>query len=99
MAKVTWTPRARSDLVDILVYIRRDNRPAARRFHGRLKETLDQIAEFPKIGALRPELGRRLRSLPFGNYLVFYRPLKSGIVLARVVHGGRDLRRVFKRKK
>jgi toxin ParE1/3/4 len=39
-----------------------------------------------------------MRSWPirgFGNHLVFYRPTDDGIEILRVLHGARDLRRVF----
>jgi toxin ParE1/3/4 len=98
MGKVFWSRRSRSDLVDILLYIRRDNHSAARRFYLQLTLMLQHLADHPMMGASRPELGRDLRSLPHGNYLVFYRPRKDGIELARVLHGARDLRRIFKPK-
>jgi toxin ParE1/3/4 len=36
-----------------------------------------------------------LRSFPVGNYVVFYRIVPEGIELVRVLHGARDLRRLF----
>ena len=52
----------------------------------------------PLMGPARPELGRDLRSFPVGDYLLIYRPVKEGIELVRVVHGARNLRRIFKRR-
>jgi plasmid stabilization system protein ParE len=34
---------------------------------------------------------RGLRSLAFGNYLIFYRKTANGIEVVRVVHGARRL--------
>jgi len=31
----------------------------------------------------------------FENYLVFYRPIRDGIEVVRVIHGARDASRVF----
>ena len=31
----------------------------------------------------------------FEKYLVFYRPLKDGIVVLRVIHGARDIEDLF----
>jgi toxin ParE1/3/4 len=32
------------------------------------------------------------RSFSVGNYVVFFRPIKNGIEVARIVHGSRDFR-------
>jgi len=98
MPQVVRTKRSRSDLVDILLYIRRDNRRAARRLLHRIDRTLQLLAEFPKIGQSREEFGKSLRSLPVGSYLLFYRPTRDGVQLVRVLHGSRDLPRLFKRR-
>jgi len=36
-----------------------------------------------------------LRSLPVGNYLVFYLPLDDGIEVVRVLHGSREIDALF----
>ncbi len=33
-----------------------------------------------------------------GMYLLFYRPIRDVIELIRVLHGARDLRKVFRRR-
>ena len=96
MPRVLRTPQSRSDLVEILLYIRRDNRRAARRLLDTINDKPQLLAEFPGLGQRREELGRFLRSFPIGNYLLFYRPAPDGIHLIRVLHGARDLRRQFK---
>jgi toxin ParE1/3/4 len=98
MADIVWSPQSRSDWADILLYIRANNRAAARRLHDQFIETLQLLSQFPEMGRARPELGRLLRSFPVGNYIVIYRPRKGGIELVRVLHGARDIRRIFKRK-
>jgi toxin ParE1/3/4 len=98
MARIVLTRRSRSDLAEIVLYIRRDNRTAAKHLLAEINRTLHRLAEFPEMGPLRPELANALRSLPLGNYVLFYRPRKDGIELTRVLHGARDLQRLFKRK-
>ena len=51
----------------------------------------------PYVGRHREELSPRLRSLPVGNYVIFYRPMEDGIEVARVLHGARDLPPLFER--
>ena len=36
-----------------------------------------------------------LRSLPLGNYIIFYRPIDDGIEVVRILHGARDLPPLF----
>jgi toxin ParE1/3/4 len=98
MPRVVQTRRSRSDLVEILLYIRRDNHRAARRLLDTIHDKLQLLAEFPGLGQPREDLGRSLRSFPIGDYLLFYRPMKDGIQLVRVLHGRRDLRKLFRKK-
>jgi toxin ParE1/3/4 len=64
-----------------------------------LDEKLRLISDVPGMGKARPELRPRLRSFPVGKYLLFYRPVRGGIELVRVIHGARDLRQIFKRRR
>lgn len=43
------------------------------------------------MGRLRRELAPRVRSLPFGRYVIFYVPLDDGIDVVRVLHSARDI--------
>lgn len=53
------------------------------------------LADMPGIGRSRAEFEPELRSFAVGSYVIFYRPLADGIEIARVVHGARDLDRIF----
>jgi toxin ParE1/3/4 len=55
------------------------------------------LSDHPHAGQRRTELRPCLRSFPVGNYLIFYRPLRGGVELVRVLHGARDVRRSFDR--
>ena len=52
-------------------------------------------ASFPNMGVSREELKTALRSQPVGNYLIFYFPLEDGVDIIRVLHGSRDMARLF----
>ena len=45
----------------------------------------------PEMGERRPDLGRKVRHFPVGDYVVFYRPIEGGVELLRVLHGSRDI--------
>lgn len=88
---------SRKDLLQILLYIRQGNARAARAMMARFHRALEVLSDFPGAGAERSELGRGLRSYPLGNYLLFYRATRTELRLVRVLHGARDLRRIFRR--
>jgi len=47
------------------------------------------------MGISRHEIMPSLRSLPVGNYLIFYLPIDDGIEIVRVLPGMRDLDALF----
>jgi toxin ParE1/3/4 len=73
MTRVVYTPRARRDLIRIVETIASDNRRAAIAFASRLERHCSLLATVPEMGRERPEIGRGVRSLVQGNYLIFYR--------------------------
>lgn len=89
--------QAKRDLNDIWDYV-------AERSTLRVADTtLDEIqrgfpllAQFPEMGVLRKELTPTLRSFVVGEFLIFYRPIKGGIEIARVLRGSRDIERLFR---
>lgn len=49
------------------------------------------LADHPFAGRARPELEADLRSLPSGNYVLFYRVEGGRLVLVRVRSGSLDI--------
>ena len=95
MSRPFFSPAARRDLLEILDYIAQDNAPAAVSFVDKLEAKCRQLAELPDMGFRRDDLAPELRAWPVGNYVIFYRVCKDGIEIARVVHGARDLGKLF----
>jgi toxin ParE1/3/4 len=99
MVRVIRSTQAKRDLLLIWVHVAEDDIRAADALIDSFTEKLSLLARFPGMGPLRPELAPNLRSFPVGKYLLFYREgERGGIELVRVVHGARDLKRVFKRR-
>jgi len=96
MPRLVIAPEARRDLRSIRDYIAKDNPAAARRVVMRLRDAARVLAGAPGLGRRRPELDTGIRSFPADRYVLFYRPLPgTGIEIARVLHGARDLNAVF----
>ena len=93
MGQVIKTPQAELDLVEIWLYVAEDSEQAASELLRRIDRVAAELAEMPGRGTPREELipGIDLRSVPVGNYLIFYRPIEPGIEILRVLHGARDL--------
>lgn len=93
------SPSARSDLDAIADHIALDSVQNALRWSLRLDRFLLRLAESPGMGTARPELDSRLgagaRSVPFGNYVMYFRAVAGGVEVARVLHGMRDPTRAF----
>ena len=95
MSTVFRSPQAELDLIEIWLYIAADNPNAADELLDEVDRKCTMLADSPKIGRHRQELGSELRSFPVGNYLIVYRAVADGIEVARVLHGARDLEALF----
>ena len=93
MARVIRTPLARQDLKEIGRHIARESRSrsVALRFLDSFQQRLQLYARQPEMGQRRPDLGAEVRHFSVGHYVVFYRPIESGIEVLRVIHGSRDI--------
>ena len=99
MASILITPAAENDLVDIWLYIARDNSDAADRVYQAAEHTFQALAATPRMGTLyrskRAQLAG-LRFFPvseFKNYVVYYREHTQGIEIIRVLHAHMDKQR------
>lgn len=93
MSTPVWRlPKAADDLLEIWLYIARDNVSAADKVLDSIDARCRMLAEFPEIGTLREDIGPSVRVLVVGNYLVLYRARDDRVDIVRVLHGARDLR-------
>ncbi len=92
---------ALNDLEEQAEYIRLRSPKAALRFLDAAEALFRQLASMPGMGerfeAVNP-LFDDLRCVPipkFPSQVVYYKPLRDGIVVIRVLHGARDADRIF----
>lgn len=95
MARVIRSERAQQDLEEILDYLDSHSTQAADRFAIKFDQTCDLHATYPQIGAGAAEYAPGLRHFLVWNYAVFYRPVEGGIELIRIIHGARDIPKLF----
>ena len=91
MAAVTFSPKARQDLLDIGEYIAKDSRPNARRFVAKLMEQCKRIGNAPLGFAGREDLAPGLRMAALGRHVIFFRVIDGKVRIERVLHGARNL--------
>jgi toxin ParE1/3/4 len=95
MPTVLRTSRAHLDLVEAALHIAEENPTVADHWLDLIDEKCESLSRLPELGRKRPDLAPGLRSLPAGNYVIFYRPITDGIEVIRVLHGARDIPALF----
>jgi len=96
MPRVLKRPDAEADLIEIWMSIAQDSIPRADAYLGMFEEHFGLLASQPHMGRKRPELGVGIRSFPIDRYVSYYLPLPDGIDIVRVLHGARDVLRLFR---
>jgi toxin ParE1/3/4 len=96
MPKIFIRPAAETDLIDIWIYIARDNPAAADRVYHAAEETFKALSAMPGVGTPYHSKRAGLRGLrfflltKFPHYVIYYREIKEGIEIIRVLHGHMD---------
>jgi toxin ParE1/3/4 len=91
LARFRRTARAEDDLIEIWLYIARDNQKRADTLLDKIDQACALLAAHPAIGPARPDLAPELRYSTVGRYLILYREIAGGIEVVRIVHGARHL--------
>jgi toxin ParE1/3/4 len=92
--KLIWSPAARDDLHDIVVFIARDNPNRAMSFGYELISETDRLEEFPELGRIVPEYKNDIiREVIFRPYRIVYRVNHKHkfCEIARVWHSARGI--------
>jgi toxin ParE1/3/4 len=95
MPQVVRSERAQQDLEGILDFLDSQSTQAADRFAVKFEQSCELHAAHPQIGAGATEYAPNLRHFTVWNYAIFYRPLEDGIELIRIIHGARDIPKLF----
>lgn len=86
---------ARNDLVAINDAMFAEHPQAANRFLRDFDRKCQLLAQFPEMGVKWQDLQPPLRSFPVSKHLIFYRLVKGGIEVMRVISGYQDLTAIF----
>lgn len=94
MTRLRYLDSAKQDLAEIAVYIARETGSSriALRFTQRLRSRCRDLAQKPfEMGRLRPELRDDLRSMAFGNYVIFFRYVGETLEIVNILEGHRNI--------
>lgn len=89
------SPAAERDLEEIEDFIAADDPAAAARVIDDIEAACELVATHPGVGRPRDEIAPGVLSFPVGKYVIFYRPGRGAVGIARVLHGRRDLPTAF----
>lgn len=95
MPRLVILPAARADLIEIGDFIAQDNPGRALSFLAEIEAKMRQAAERPESFPARDDVREGLRSARHGRYLIFFLNRGEEVQIIRVLHGARDLPRVF----
>jgi len=103
MARVIKRVAAKRDLTNHFVFLGENaSLELARRFLHACNVSFHALAQMPELGATRrfgnPAFSS-VRVWPvkgFERHLIFYRPLTGGVEILRVIHGARNIERLFR---
>lgn len=98
--KVIWSHEATADLESLAEYIARDSAFYASSLVQEIHAASRSLNKFSERGRIVPELGNpNIRELFIREYRLLYSIEESRIVILGLIHGKRDLKRLWEREK
>jgi addiction module RelE/StbE family toxin len=97
--RVVWSYEATSDLRTLAEYIAKDSPYYAAAFIRELRDASRSLNEFSERGRIVPELNKpEIRELFIKEYRLIYSIEESRVVILGIVHGRRNLKKLWKDK-
>src|SRR5438876_3059065 len=100
MRRPSIKPQARLDLIEIWQWIARNSAGSADRMLAEVYDKIEYLREWAGTGHTRDDVpDKTLYFYTVKPYLIAYRFDAKKLSVARVVHGARDFKRIFKKGK
>jgi len=91
--KLIWSDQAGEELIEIEIFVAKDNAMIAAKFIDYLIEQTQVLLQHPQIGRIVPEIGNEhIRELIIKNYRIVYRISDQLIEIITVFEGHKLLR-------
>ena len=95
MRPVRRADQAQADVSDALDYLAERSTAAAVRLGDQLEAKCRLLSTSPFVGRAREEIAPGLRSVVVGSYVLLYSVTDTEVIVARFIHGSRDLSAAF----
>jgi toxin ParE1/3/4 len=94
-------PGALQDIDEIIMVIKEESRSdaVAEKWLSGLIRKCQHLSGFPRTGRVRTEFCTDARVFPYNDYLIFYDIASYGVDIVHVIHGARDVPRLFAKSK
>jgi len=92
---VVLTADAEADLDDIFDYVAEDSATAAFGLVSMLRAKALRIGQAPRAYPARSNYGNGIRASFSGSYVILFRVQHDRVEILHIVHGARDLKRLF----
>ncbi len=100
--RVIWTKPALNDLDEIISYIATDSVDIAIKEYERIKDTSNDIGEFPKQGRIIPELQNenltKFREIIVKPWRMMYRIEDNRILILAIIDGIRNIEDILMKR-
>jgi toxin ParE1/3/4 len=94
MTRYVLSPRAQADVAEIWNYsAKRWSVEQAENYLRQIKTAIEAVATQPTIGQSCDDIRAGYRRYLTGSHVLFYRPLRDGVDIVRILHTRMDLRR------
>lgn len=90
MPQIKRTQRAKYDAIEIWAYIAKENEAAADKVIDQIDDRIKSLSFLPLSGAAMTFIAPDVRRTVVGRYSIYYRPVKDGIEVLRILHERRD---------
>lgn len=90
MPQIKRTHRAKNDAIEIWAYIAKENEAAADKVIDQIDQRLQSLSFMPLSGTAMPFIAPDIRRTVVGRYSIYYRAVKDGIEVLRILHERRD---------
>lgn len=96
MATVIRRRRARQDIYELWEWRANSySEESADALLRAITKAMRFLSEHPQTGRQRGDLRPGLRSHPVRKYVIFFYPQPDGIIVSRVLYGGRDIEGIY----
>ncbi len=86
---------ARADIEQIWLYISKQNIDSAHRTIFEIEQRLSMLSFNPRIGKVRTDVSRNMRTFPYKNYSIIYVIEGNNVRITRILHQSRNIKKLL----